>query len=384
MGNRRFWFTTLGVLAVLTLVLGWGVNRHFMDQRIAELDERLMLQNSLRREALLRYLGTAEAEMRFWSTNPELVRVQRFLSVAWDEAVARGVDPEAALRKVYIEDNPFPAGERDRFVDEPQDSDYRTMHSQLHPLARKFLTMRGYYDFFLIDPDGHISYTVEKEDDFGTSLVDGPYSNTGLADVYRRAMAGEAEDLVVYSDFESYAPSNGDPAMFMANAMHDEDGTLIGVLAFQLPTNRIAHIMDEAQEGTESGEAYIVGEDMLMRSQSRFSESSTVLVQEVGTTPAQRALKAEYGVMVVDDYRGIPVHSAYSSVQVDQHRWAMLVEIDRAEALEWASGHHNWLAGALILFYALGAWSAWFMRGADAGADAMFPDFDGTGIDAGD
>jgi methyl-accepting chemotaxis protein len=383
MVNRQFWLYTLGGLALVTLVLGWGINRYFIDQRLLALEARLVLQNNLRREALSRYLETAEAELRFWSTNSTLVGYQHYLSLAWDEAIARGVDPEARLRQVYIDENPYPLGERRKFVDTPQDSAYRTMHSQLHPLSSKFVTERGYYDFFLVDPEGNISYTVEKEDDFGTNLLAGPYSESGLADVFRRAVAGEAEDVVVYSDFESYAPSNGAPAMFMANAMHNPDGTMIGVLAFQLPTHRIVHMMDEVGQGSRTGEAYIVGEDLLMRSESRFSEESTVLNTRVDTVPVRRALAAEYGVMVADDYRGVPVHSAYSSMMIDDHRWALLVEIDRAEVLELASGQNDWLAGVLLLLYGLGAWSIWYLRGSDADAASVFGDFD-VGVDAGD
>lgn len=383
MADRRFWLYTLGSLALTTLLLGWGINRYFIDQRIEKLEQRLVLQNSLRRGSLLRYLETAEAELRFWSTNPELVGYQRFLTLAWSEAVALGTDPEQRLRKVYIEQNPYPEGERGRFIDVPQSSPYRTMHSQLHPLASQFVTERGYYDFFLIDPEGNVSYTVEKEDDFGTNLLTGPYRDTGLADAYRRAIAGEAEDKVAYSDFQHYAPSRGAPAMFMANAMHTAEGEVLGVLAFQLPTDHIANMVGEASENTRTGEAYLVGEDMLMRSESRISEDNTVLRARVDTEPVKRALRGDSGVMLAEGNRGGQVYSAYSSIGIDEFRWALLVEIDRAEALKWASGHRGRLAGLLLLLYGLGAWSAWYLRGADADSDPVLTDLDGV-LDAGD
>lgn len=383
MADRKFWLLTLGVLAVVTLLSGWLANRYIVGQRVAEIEQRLLLVNNLRRAALSRYLETAEAELRYWSTNLELVGYQRFLSVAWQEAIRRGVDPEARLREVYITQNPYPAGERAKFADTPQAMPYRTVHALLHPLTRKFVSERGYYDFFLIDREGNVAYTVEKEDDFGTNLLTGPYRDSGLAEVFRRALEEEAEDRVVFSDFERYAPSNNAPAMFMANAMHDTDGTLLGVLAFQLPTDRIVHIMDKATEGTETGEAYIVGEDLLMRSESRFAEDSSVLEVTVDTPPVQRALKAEYGVMAAEDYRGVPVYAAYSNIQLDEFSWALLVEIDRAEALERATGHRGWLGGILLLFYSLAAFSAWLLRSAEADVDMGFVDLDAT-VDAGD
>ena len=224
---------------------------------------------------------------------------------------------------------------------------------------------------------------MEKEDDFGTNLLTGPYRNSGLADVYRRALEGATQDRVVFSDFERYAPSGDAPAMFMASAMRDVDGSLLGVLAFQLPTDRIVHIMGKATEGTNTGEAYIVGEDFLMRSESRFIEDSTVLTVSVDTAPVRRALKAETGVMLTEDYRGVPVYSAYSSIQLDGFSWALLVEVDRAEILERATGHRGWLSGVLLFFYGLAAFSAWFLRGSEAGAESVLGEFDGT-VDPGD
>jgi len=46
------------------------------------------------------------------------------------------------------------------------------------------------------------------------------------------------------------------------------------------------------------------------------------------------------------------------------------VEIDRAEVLEMAASERRWLAGLMLFFYGLGAWSLWYMRGAEAGSDS--------------
>ena len=383
MASRRFWILTLGVLAAVTLLFGWGVNRHFIEQRVAAAESRLQLVNNLRRAALYRYLETAEAELRYWSTNLELVGYMRYLAVAWPEARRLGVDPERRLREVYIDNNPHPPGERGKFVDTPQASPYRTVHALLHPLTRKFVSERGYYDFFLIDPEGNVSYTVEKEDDFGTNVLTGPYRDTGLAGAFRRALEQAAEGGVAYSDFERYAPSNNAPAMFIARAMRDVDGTVLGVLAFQLPTDRIVRMMENATQGTETGEAYIVGQDYLMRSESRFAAESSVLRLKVDTEPVRRALNAEYGVMLAEDYRGVQVYSAYSSLPVGEVLWGLLVEIDRGEVLERASGQQGWLAGLMLLLFGLGAWSAWYLRGADMDAEPVFPELEG-GLDVGD
>ena len=61
----------------------------------------------------------------------------------------------------------------------------------------------------------------------------------------------------------------------------------------------------------ETDESYIVGSDYLMRSDSRFSEESTILVSEVKTATVDAALDGQTGVRTIADYRGIDVLSAY-------------------------------------------------------------------------
>jgi methyl-accepting chemotaxis protein len=44
--------------------------------------------------------------------------------------------------------------------------------------VRNYLEKFGYYDIFLVDPEtGDIVYSVFKELDYSTSLIDGPYAH---------------------------------------------------------------------------------------------------------------------------------------------------------------------------------------------------------------
>ncbi len=44
----------------------------------------------------------------------------------------------------------------------------------------------GLYDLFLMDTEGNVIYTAEREDDFGTNLETGPYRDSGLARAYEQ------------------------------------------------------------------------------------------------------------------------------------------------------------------------------------------------------
>lgn len=64
-----------------------------------------------------------------------------------------------------------------------------------------------------------------------------------------------------------------------------------------------------------------------MLSQSRFVEDS-IFTQRVDTPSVERALSGATGFGTVDDYRGLPVLSAYQPYNWTGGTWAVLAEFD--------------------------------------------------------
>jgi PAS domain S-box-containing protein len=267
------------------------------------------------------------------------------------------------LQELYLAENPNPTGGKQRLDDAGDGSTYSTVHRVYHPIIRSFLEKFDYYDIFLIDPKtGEIVYSVFKEVDYGTSLLTGPYKDTNFARVFRAARDAAAGDLVRLEDFEPYYPSYNAPASFIASPIFDRE-KMIGVLAFQMPAERINDIMTshEAWKDVglgESGETYIVADDFLMRNQSRFliedregylsmirsigvpeetvrridAFNSSIGLQRVDTRGTREALSGHVNTEIFPDYRGIPVLSSYRPLLVPDVNWAIMSEIDEAEA----------------------------------------------------
>lgn len=80
-----------------------------------------------------------------------------------------------------------------------------------------------------------------------------------------------------------------------------------------------------------SGETYLIGQDYLMRTKSRFIEGS-VMKTKVITNPSVNALVGMEGTMLANDYRGIRVLSSFGLVNVPGIKWVILAEIDYKEA----------------------------------------------------
>ena len=187
-----------------------------------------------------------------------------------------------------------------------------------------------YYDVFLIDLEGNIVWSATREADLGTNLVNGEYSHTGLAAAFQ---GGKAR--ISLTDFEWYDPSN-EPGSFLAAPV--KDGTALrGVLAAQVAISHLSEMLASASGLGQTGEAYLIGSDGLRRSNSRLDAAGTVLHSfkdkvKVETPMVRAALSGQTDATIGPDYRGAPVLSAYAPLEFMGLQWAVLCEIDEAEA----------------------------------------------------
>ena len=190
------------------------------------------------------------------------------------KALVNGLsDSAVALQHSYIYNNQHPLGSKNNLVNAGTGNRYDALHRNNHPFFNDFISRFGYYDLFLVSPDGYIVYSVYKELDYATNLINGPYADSGIARAYKAAMKADAGKVVI-DDFAPYTPSYDGPASFAATPVF-EDGERLGVLILQMPINNINAIMTSNEKWTEvglgeSGETYLVGDDKKARSASRF------------------------------------------------------------------------------------------------------------------
>ena len=217
-----------------------------------------------------------------------------------------------------------------------------------------FVETYGYDDLLLIDPSGDVTYTVDQGEDYKTNLNDGPYRESGLADVFRMA---RDERRYAFHDFEPYAASGNAPAAFIAYPIFQYD-QLVVVVALRLSINGIDHIMQLREGMGETGESYLVGPDKRMRSDSyldpeghsvKASFAGTVEHNGIDSASVREALQGNTGITELIDYNGNPVLSAYAPVRVADRTWALISEIDVAEAMAPVYRLRTIIASAIAL-----------------------------------
>lgn len=288
-----------------------------------------------------------------------LARAMTDFSKGWK---ALGESAPDSLTRLYIDDNPNPAGKKHLLRAAEDASLYSAIHRKLHPDFVSIFEKKGYYDIFLVDPEGNIVYTVFKESDYATNLATGPWKDTGLATAWQAArdlQRGESAAV----DFTSYGPSAGAPALFMATPIVLADNRSVGTLVYQLPTDGLRAILDEPTGLGATGETYLVGADFQLRSDLRLSDSPTALALRAETQAAQRAIAGEVGVVEAAGRNGQDAVMAYRPLEVDSLRFAVIAEQDRGEVLAAAVTMTRLMAGlGLGIILAAGALALLFAR----------------------
>jgi class 3 adenylate cyclase len=305
------------------------------------------------------------AALQAWYNKDLLPRLDK---VAGSHTPLEGLmpaDPVARrLQADYIARNPNPVGEKDELLAAPGGSPYDLAHARYHPLLKRAANTVGFYDINLMDAaTGDVVYTVAKETDFASNMYDGAFTQSGFARVAKRALDPRNGGKAVIEDYTAYTPSAFLPQMFAAVPVIS-DGQTIGVFVAQIDIRALNNLLTDnngwrSTGQGETGEVTLIGEDRLMRSQSRFMienpekylaqaqafglpTSIANQIRILGTTilympnrseAVEQSFHNRTGLAQYLDSRGVEVISSYGPVEVAGLRWAIVSKKDRAEAL---------------------------------------------------
>ncbi len=303
-----------------------------------------------------------------------------------------------ALQHAYIAANPNPLGEKSALIMPEDGSLYEVMHKRFHGSLKDYQERFGYEDILLVDSaTNEVIYSVAKKADFATSLTDGAFADSRLAEVYQMANASDDPGFIAITDFAPYAPSYNNQMAFVASPVFTR-GKRIGVLVFQLSVERLSAIMTHDRKWAdvglgESGEGLIIGPDYTLRSDSRFqiedeagyleslrkagmsaaqvalveAKHSGIGIQSLKSPATEAALAGESGVAVYPDYRGVDVLTAYAPLNIAGLKWAVIAKMNTEEAFRSVESLKSTIAGVAIgialLVFVVGALIGWVFTG---------------------
>ncbi len=245
------WFLTISIVPLATISFINFLNAYHGLTIVAE--KSLQTTSQLREE----YINTFFKEIiDFLDFNTEQKSDQRFIYKLDSMLVAN-------------------QGEFGKFY---QTAAYKKSTAEHRDEFKNLAGRNGYYDIYYINAKGNILFSLREESDLGMNLFTGSLRMTRFASLVRNVIE---TGKTGFSDLEFYEPSYNKLSGFFASAVRNENNQIIGVIALQVTMDRINQIISQEAGYGETGQAYLVGEDQLLRSSLRFKGSSQILSTEV-------------------------------------------------------------------------------------------------------
>ena len=322
--------------------------------------ENLAAVLEARYSALSRWLDTLQAQITIAAAEPTTISLLDELTAEFHQL---GDNAQVLLQQNYL------ATGRD--YQNLQIPTPLAAYDKIHRIAMRFFThpydAYGWYDMFLIDAQGNVVFSLKKESDFATNLRTGPWKDSGLARAVTPLLHDAIPGQLGFADYAPYAPSNMQPATFIAMPVFDQEKQqFLGVLAIQLPISRMSELMTDKTGMGETGEVIVVGKDGWMLTDSRFSKESTILKRQIKTRPSETVLAGKSATLIAPDYRGIEIvamvkpFTPFANALGDKALWGFIAKIEHSEVLREYNNLQRVLlfitAGLILLAVSLGVW----------------------------
>jgi methyl-accepting chemotaxis protein len=305
-----------------------------------------------RTAAIKSLLESVKQDLGILSSNQMVKDALVELAVDFEDIHTEHNDATAFLQKQYIEENTNKENERHLLTRGTSEDAYHDTHERYHAWFQPLTVSRGYHDLYIVDAKGNVIYSVYKGLDFATNLLDGTLKDTDFAKTFNEIKKHGTEDsFITLTDFKAYSADHNLPASFMGSPVINEEGAFVGALIIRMPINRIDMVMQNPRGLGQTGESYLVGSDLLMRSDSRFSDTPTILKQKVDNLAVKNALNGQTGLIEDISFSGVEVISAYAPLKFLGLSMAVVAEMSQEEVLKPVQQMRSFIliAGGLTL-----------------------------------
>ncbi|MBI3269423.1 MAG: response regulator [Planctomycetes bacterium] len=209
---------------------------------------------------------------------------------------------------------------------------HRAVDRDLRPFLTYYKSSAGYFDVFLISPEGDAVFSVNRGEDLGSNYRTGPYRQSILAKVWDRASTLLETEV---SDFEYYQATN-QPAAFIAAPILKE-GAVVGVAALQMSNQEVYELVQDYTGLGRTGETLLgskVGNQAVFLTPVRHDPNAAfrrrLPLDSERERPLIEATQGTRGQGLAVDYRGERVLAVWR--YLPSCRWGIVVKLDAEEA----------------------------------------------------
>ncbi len=258
----------------------------------------------------------------------------------------------------YLQQNSQPMGQLDLMDDAADATIYGQHHRRYQSSFRDLVNRFGFSDLLLVDSQSlAVIYSVAKTPVLGSSLKDGPFSESPLAKIAQQLQNADGNQLLL-SEFHHNQWRFGEHLVYLGvPVFHDVQSPTkaIGFLIAEIPAARLTNIISANQRWQtlglgNTGDIYLVDSRHSLitglRAEQEQPETQTSDYRTINTVPVTQALEGKRGVAEQQDYRQQTVVSSWQPLQIHNQSFALIAQqspeevfssLDHLEFTVWRS-----------------------------------------------
>lgn len=219
-----------------------------------------------------------------------------------------------------------------------ENNDTQAIYDAYDGYFKRVIELNNLENLMLVGANsGQLLYAVNKTANLGKNLKSGPLKGSHLARAWEAAIRTGEVSLVDMA----YSEADEKPTMYMSVPVMNE-GKITSVIIAQINEMMIKHILYDRSGMGKTGEAYLVGPDFRLRSDTFLDLGQHSLINSfinpsigsVRTVAAENALADRSATQIIANYNGDIVMSAYAPFTYLGLKWAIIAEVSEGEILE--------------------------------------------------
>lgn len=205
---------------------------------------------------------------------------------------------------------------------------YRLLHKRYHWAYVDILKRSDFTDILLVDLEGDVTYSVKKNDEFGTNLLDGKYKGSSLGKTFQQLTKTVKESRknnedytpVILSDF---SPEKEEQILWIG-APIIQQGYLHSYVMFKLPSTALTRTVVDNQKDVIK---LLVGNNQQAKIQGITPEQISASTEVIN-----KALAGKSAVGSFSNTHDENIIAAYTPINIKGKTWALVVELPEKEA----------------------------------------------------
>ncbi|ELU2536201.1 response regulator [Vibrio vulnificus] len=207
---------------------------------------------------------------------------------------------------------------------------YRLLHKRYHWAYLELLKRSDFDDILLVDLDGNVTYSIYKNENFGTNLIEGPFKESMLGKSFRQLANDVSEKRKQNEDYtpvyiSDFSVEDGKQVAWLG-APIIQQGYLHSYAMFRLPNNGITKLIADINKDAAI-HTLLVGSDHLPRTMTTKQTDIESSIEVV-----DKALAGLTDVGTYINSSGEATIAAYAPISFKGQTWALVVQLPEKEA----------------------------------------------------